>query len=435
MGLREKINCIKQSQFVNNTGWMLAERVFQMLVSLTVGMLSARYLGPTNFGIINYVAAFIAFGTPICGLGLEWVLVKAYVDDKQKAGDAIGTALFLEFIVSLVTSAIIVLIVSVSNANDSIKTTVAILESLQLLFKSSEPIELWYNSQLKSKYTSIVKIIAYSVMALYRGIIIILKKPVIWFAFATSIDFVVMGVLFILLYFKQNNPLLRINLALGKELVGRSHHFILSGLMSVAYSQMDKIMLKHMLGDTDVGLYSAAYFITSAWFFIPTTIVASARPIIMSEKNHNEDQYQKRLSQLYASIFWLCTAVAVIISIFPGFVIWLLYGSEYVGGANALRICIWFGIFAQLGGARNIWLLSENKNKYSKHFLFWGVIINLIMNYVLIRPMGINGAALATLITQVFTCLIAPLLYKDTRSHTKLLLKAIVFSWKYSSRS
>ncbi len=432
--MRERIRTlfghISHNRFAGNAGWMMAERLFQLLVSFTVGMMSARYLGPANYGIINYVAAFVAFGVPICGLGLEGVLVKAYVDDRKRAGEAVATAALFEFCVSLIVSAVIIVIVSVINVGDGVKMTVAVLESFQLVFKSAEPIEYWYNSQLRSKYTSIIKIAAYSVLAAYRLVLIVLGKSVVWFAFAMSIDFVVMGILFWGLYLKQDNPPLRIDLSLGRKLLGSSHHFIYSGLMAVAYSQMDKIMLEHMLSERDVGLYSAAYMICSAWFFIPVAIIASARPLIMEAKNHDEDLYINRLSRLYASIFWLSALVAAVVSIRPQIVIWVLYGSEYIEAANALRIGIWFGIFAQLGSARTVWLLSENRNRYEKYFLLWGVIINLVLNYVLIRPLGINGAALATLITQIFTCMIAPLMYKETRSHTGLLIDAILLKWR-----
>ena len=415
--------------FLGNTSWIMAERVVQMIISLFVGMLTARYLGPSNYGVINYVAAFIAFGLPICGLGLEGVLVKAYVDDREKAGAAVGTALFFEFVTSVITSVVIVFIVSISNAGDEIKTLVAMLESLQLIFSSATPIEFWYQSQLRSKYTSIIKIIAYTVMALYRVVLLLLKKSVVWFAFATSGDMMVIAALYIVLYLKQENPKLSIDIPVGKELIGKSYHFILSGLMVVAYSQMDRIMLRHMMGDADVGLYSAAYNICSLWFFIPAAIIASARPVIMEAKNRDEGLYMKRLSQMYAVVFWLGVAVALVVTFTSGFIIRILYGEGYVAASGSLSIGVWYGVFSQLGMARGVWILSENKNRYVKYYLIWGAVVNLILNYILIGAIGINGAALATLITQFFTCMIAPVLYKETRIHTKIVIDAITLKW------
>ena len=430
MNTRTVFERYRHSRFFGNTSWIMAERVFQMLISLIVGMMSARYLGPTNYGVINYVAAFIAFGVPICGLGFERVLIKAYVDDRRKAGDAIGTAILFEFVTSVVMSFVIVTIVYLSHAADEVKTAVAILESFLLLFKCAEPIEFWYTSQLRSKYTSIVRIFAYSVMAAYRVILIVQGRSVVWFAFATSIDTVVMGILFIILYLHQDNPGLGIDIAYGKELLGSSYHFIISDLMGVAYSQMDKIMLRNMIGDRDVGLYSAAYAICSMWFFVPAAVISSATPVILQAKNNDEKMYHRRLSQLYCAIFWFGVFVALVVTVFSALIIRLLYGNEYVGAAGSLSIGIWYGVFAQLGVARGVWILAENMNRYVKYYLIWGAVVNLVLNYVLIRPLGINGAAFATLLTQIFTSLLAPMMYKETRIHTKIVLDAICFGWR-----
>ena len=82
-----------------------------------------------------------------------------------------------------------------------------------------------------------------------------------------------------------------------------------------------------------------------------------------------------------------------------------------------------------MGSARGIWILCENKNRYTKLYLLWGLLVNLILNWLLIPRMGIEGAALATLITQIVTCIIAPVFYKETRIHTWILLQSILLRW------
>lgn len=422
-------NIFVGNKVIANTGWMMGERIFQMVLSLLVSMLVARYLGPTNYGIINYVAAFIAFVTPICNLGLEGVIVKKFVDDPENTGKYIGTAIIMEFIASLLSSVTVVAIVAVSNAGDSIKIMVAILESVSLLFKSTESIEFWFQSQLKSKYTAIIKMIAYTIMSLYRIVLLLTKQSVVWFAFATSVDMIVIALLYLPLYKKKSNYKLQIDLRIGAQLISESYHFILAFLMVVIYAQMDKIMIQHMLGDYEVGLYTAASTISNLWFLVPAALIASARPVIMKYKAVDEKAYQLRLKQLYASIFWLGIVVSLIITVGSKLFIWILYGVDYIPAANTLSIIVWYGSLAQLGSARNIWIICEKKNKYNTLFIVWGMVANLILNFIGIPILGIDGAALATLLTEVIVCIIAPLLYKETRNHTSLLMRAISLQW------
>ena len=88
-------------------------------------------------------------------------------------------------------------------------------------------------------------------------------------------------------------------------------------------------------------------------------------------------------------------------------------------------IAVWYTAFAYLGSARNIWFISENKIKYSKKCVIFGALSNLILNYILIPIYGINGAAVATLISQIIVALIAPLFYKEIRISTKIMLEGI----------
>jgi O-antigen/teichoic acid export membrane protein len=51
------------------------------------------------------------------------------------------------------------------------------------------------------------------------------------------------------------------------------------------------------------------------------------------------------------------------------------------------------------------------------------------LNAFLIPSFGIEGAAAATLITQIFTSMLAPLFFKETRQHTVIVLRAVTFYW------
>lgn len=426
---------IRGNKFIENSTWMMGEKIFQMAISLVVGMLTARYLGPSNFGVINYIAAFISFATPICNLGFDEILVKKFIEQPERKMEVLGTSIVFQFVSAVICSCVIIAIVSISSAGDSIKIAVAFLESVRLMFKASESIEFWYLSVLQVKKTSVIKMIGYLAMSSYRVFLLVTGKSVVWFAFATSLDMIVIAALYFCLLINDTRKesikqKLVVNLQTGFDLLKDSYHFILSGLMVVIYSQMDKVMIQAMLGDVQVGYYSASYTVCNLWFFVPTALIASAKPIIMRLKVNNENEYLRRLKELYGCIFWLGVLVGIVVTDLSRYIIYFLYGTEYMAAAESLVIGIWYGIFAQLGSARSIWILCEKKNRFTKIYLFWGMIVNLFLNYLWIPMWGINGAALATLVTQIVTSMIAPLFYKETRAHTRLIIDGIFLKWR-----
>ena len=62
-----------------------------MLLSLVVGVLTARYLGPGNYGLVNYGAAYVGFFSSLCTLGINNVIVKDFIDHPDEQGTAIGS--------------------------------------------------------------------------------------------------------------------------------------------------------------------------------------------------------------------------------------------------------------------------------------------------------------------------------------------------------
>ncbi len=82
-------------------------------------------------------------------------------------------------------------------------------------------------------------------------------------------------------------------------------------------------------------------------------------------------------------------------------------------------------IFAYLGNVRSLWLICEDKLKYVQIFSISSVVINIILNYFLIKYIGITGAAYATLITSIAITMIVPSIFKETRKYPLFILQAL----------
>jgi O-antigen/teichoic acid export membrane protein len=198
--LKKQLSSRSRQRFLANTGWIAGERIYQMLISLVVGVLTARYLGPSNYGIINYAASFIAFFSSICTLGLEGIIIKELVDNPEREGELLGSGIIMRLASSLISMIAILILISVLNRNDIVMLVVATLQSIALLFRSVELIEFWYQSKLQSKYSSIIKGIGYTIMSLYKVVLLITGKSVEWFAFSTTVDSIIIALLFLYFY-------------------------------------------------------------------------------------------------------------------------------------------------------------------------------------------------------------------------------------------
>ena len=424
--VKSLINRFKTNKEAKNASWIIGGKVIQMLISLVVGLITARYLGPANYGLINYANAYIAFFTSLCNLGINSVIVKNFVDHPEEEGETLGTSILLKFLSSTLSCIIIFLIVSVADAGETETILVVLLSSISVIFNIFSTLNYWFQSRYLAKRTAVTALISYMSVAVYKIILLVTGKSVLWFAFSMSVDYIAYAIIIFLFYKKEGGPKFSVSLSKAKELLNSSYHFILSGLMVAVYGYTDKFMLKQMLDSESVGYYSTATAICSMWTFVLTAIIDSVYPTIMNLHKTDKIGFERKNRQLYAIVFYVSVAVSVCFTLFGNIVINILYGAKFAGAVGPLRVVTWYTAFSFLGVARNAWIVCENKQKYLKYMYICAAVINICLNLCLIPIMGATGAALASLITEICTSIILPLIFKGMRTNAKLILQAIL---------
>jgi O-antigen/teichoic acid export membrane protein len=128
---------------------------------------------------------------------------------------------------------------------------------------------------------------------------------------------------------------------------------------------------------------------------------------------------------LYALVIYGALSVSLVICLLAKPLIGLLYGEAYLPAVIPLRIVVWYTAFSYLGGARNAWIVCENKQKYLKYLYCGAAVINILLNLLMIPTLGTAGAALASLITQISTVVLMPLLIRPLRPNVRLMLEAL----------
>lgn len=413
-------------RLLRNTSWILFSHIFQMVISFFVGIFTARYLGPTNYGSITYVASYISFFSAICLMGLDTVVVNRLVFQKEKEGEIIASALFLRMIVSFICMCALTVLITVVDYGNKELFWIAVLSSFELFFKAFGTIGFWYQYKLLSKKTAVADMIAFVLASLFRIWLLITQKNIYWFAAYNSVVFLLIAVLYVPLFLKDCDTPIRIRKDTCIDLLKRCIPYLLSGVMISLYTQVDRIMIKHLLKNTtDVGYYGTAIVICHLVAFVPDAIALSSRPVLMDMKRNHAVAYEKRVIQVLASIIWFSLLYALFVTVFAPWIINVLYGSEYAPTAPVLRILVWCAIVENLTKIRDIWLIGENQSKYVTVFSFLGTVINIVLNYILITRFAIKGAAMATVLTQFLVTLLVPALFRETRTYSKDVLSAM----------
>lgn len=417
----------KNNMIRRNASWLIGGSMLNKLIAFLISLLTARYLGPSNYGLISYATAFTTLFFSLCTLGINSIIIKEFVDNPDNTGEIMGTTLVLQGISSILSIGVIFLIVFFLNYGESLTLLVVFLCSLGLFFQMMDSLKYWFQYKLMSKYSAIATTIAYIISSIYKMFLLITGKSVIWFSIATSIDYFCVAVVLFVFYKKHNGPKFSFSSLRSTHLLKKSCPFIITGIMISIYSATDKLMLKNMLDESSVGYYGIAISISTVWVFVLSSIIDSFKPVIAELFNSDKTNYEKKNIQLYSIVFYCSIIVSVFMTIFAPFGIRFLYGESFLPAVNPTRICTWYVAFSYLGVARDVWIICEGKQKKLPVIYALSALTNVVLNAVLIPSYQSSGAAMASFLTQFSTIIIYPLCIRDYRPNVVMMFKALLF--------
>ncbi len=415
-------------KIVDNMAWLFFDKILRMGAGLIVGVWVARYLGPEQFGLFSFATALVGLFSAIASLGLQGIVVRDIVRDPSIKEETLGTAVLLQFLGGLIAYGLIVGTILWLRHDDTLAKALVAILGLMMLFKASEVVVYWFESQVLSRYVVWVQNGCFLVFTAIKVGLILNNAPLIAFAWATMAEALMVALLLAVMLGLRGPRLhhMHITLARAKTLLKDSWPLLLSSISIVIYMKIDQIMLGQMIGEEAVGIFSAAVRISEVWYFIPMIIVASVFPAILEAKKRSEAQYYQRLQHLYSLMVWLSVSVALPMTFLSTPIVKLLFGEAFVDSGPILAIHIWGAVFVFLGEASSKWFLAENRQFMSFQRTLFGAIVNIVLNFLLIPTYGPIGAAVATVAAQFSVGVLFDVLQKETRQ--MFVMKILAFN-------
>ena len=413
------------SKVARNASWIIGCKLVQSILGFVLNMLTARFLGKSSFGDISYAMAVVSFVVPLMRLGFGNIMVQEIVQHPEREGKAMGTGVFLNLVSAFACIAGVTAFAFVANPGETETVIICALYGIKLIFEATDLMSYWYQAKLMAKYSSVISLIVHFVVLGYKIFLLVTLKSVYWFAVTSALEYLLCSVGMYTIYHFKKTQKLSISLKLGKELIDKGKHYILSSMMVMIFAETDKIMLKGLIDSSATALYSTATILAGATGFFFAAIIDSFRPWIFEVQKTNEELFKERLKMLYSFIIYLSLLQSIVMTVFAKPIVLLTYGEQYAESVGALQIVVWYTTFSYLGSVRNIWILANDKQKYLWVINLFGAGANVVLNVTLIPFFGIYGAAIASLVTQIFTNVIVGYILKPIRPNNAIMVSSL----------
>ena len=416
-----------RSRLIKNVSWIFFGNVMHSFLQFLLNIYVARKLTLASNGIINYSTALITFFSAIASLGYGSTITKEFSTHKEKKADYLCSCMGSYAGCGLLCMAALQVIIRVLNPGEPQLYLVSFCQSTTIVFNAMNLFVYWFRYENKANVVAIMRLAAFFISALWRVAVLNLADPLVLYVCGTAAEVLFFGLFMAVLFVRQNRGSFKYSFSISLEVLKHSYPFIFASILISVYGQADRVMLKSMINAEAVALYSVSALLAGALSMIPTSLIEAFRPDIMEYKLTNEELYQTRFRQLYCIIFWASALYGLFVTIFARQIILLLYGQKYIEAVPSLALIVWYSAFSYFGSVNNMFMVAEGKSRWVQVTTFAGALGNIVLNAVLIPPMGIVGAALASLLTQVLTNFLMMWIIPDLKKGFYLLCKGIAF--------
>ena len=173
---------------LSNVGWATLGRIVRILTETLVSIFVARYLGPSDYGLMNYVVSFVAIFTTVSAFGLDNIEIREIAKPENDKNEILGTAFKLRLIFAFVAFLSIVVVLLISGT-DKYTALLILIYSTSVILSTSNLIRNYFTAIVNNKYIVITEILRCLIGALIKVGLLLIKAPLVFFIIALAFDF------------------------------------------------------------------------------------------------------------------------------------------------------------------------------------------------------------------------------------------------------
>lgn len=390
----------------------MADRILRLVLGVLVGAWVARHLGPQRYGELAYAVAFLLMFQALGNLNLDGILVRDISQKPERAPMLLGTALYLRVIVSAIAWGSAVLLVACIRPDDHQALYMISILGAGMVFQSSDVVDLWFQSQMRSRLTVLAKAFGYCSASMIKIVLILVDAPLWSFSVALLLDMVLTACAMLAVYrFLPTKSPWQWNWSLARSMLWEVLPFLLTSLAVSAYMRIDQILLRELAGDSALGIYSAILPFSQAWNMLPITAYVSLLPALSALKVADPGKYRQRLQLVFSLFLWAGVVAAVVTFFFAEYGLHRILGDKYAGAVGVLQVHALSNVFVFVGVAQGLAIVADRTARLGLWKALAGLLTCIVGNYILIPRYGALGAAWVSVLSQGVSAVLSNLLF------------------------
>lgn len=380
----------------------------------------SRILGSQDSGTFSLGITYYTFVFGLSALGLHELIVREVAPRRDESSRYFVNFIFLRLLTSVAFYGLLVAGLLIFLPYSAETTQVILILSLaaipeavfsmcQALFEAHERLSIPMTAAIGNTALKL----AAGFWLLMQGAPVTQVAWAVPLASTLSLLFFIPGLVNLFRNSLQRFPT-RIHFPFIRSQAGFMSSFFVIHLSSLLDYQTDALLISLILSEQDLGYYAAAQTILLAFNLIPLAIRTAIYPLMSRFQLHEPD----KLALLYHRVGRYLAAVslpmAAGITLLAEPIITLVFGADFAPAIPVLQISIWAIVFLFLNVPHSRLMLIRNRQRAASWMTGVAMAANIVLNLVLLPRWGINGAAVARLVSTM-AIFISFYIYTHTR--------------------
>ena len=390
-----------------NTSFLTIASVLQKVISFFYFIFVARIIQVENTGVYFFAIAFTTIFIVVADFGMGSVLTREASRFPDRSESYFNTVFWTKVIFGAGTYLLVVLFANILKYPETTKLLIYVSGITMFLDNLTGAFNSIFRAKKNLIYESLGIIVSQFTTLLIGTFALLNHWPLVWLILAYTIPSF-LNLIYIRIFLKKvynigvhfvwQSQVFKIFLATALP-------FALAGIIGRLFSFSDSLLMSKLLSAKELGWWSVSYKITFAFQFIPVALSASVYPVFSSLFLTNKmaigPLFEKSWRYLFAIIFPIAFGLIAIAD--P--VVRNVFGQEYSPSVTPLRFLLISLIFGFLTFITGALLNAINKQKTQTGLMALVLVINVILNLILLPRLGITGAAISALASNVVLCL------------------------------
>lgn len=376
---------------VSATIWSALDRVWSQIVGFVIGVILARLLTPTDYGVVGICMVFITFSNVFIEAGFSNALIRKLdctVRDYSTAFHFNAVMGLVMYVALFVSSPFIA-----DYFDDQKLISLTRVVSLMIIFNSLCIVpNAILTAELKMRKQAIINITS----QLSSGFVAIIFAYKGYGIYALAIQAVLSSFLRTLLFWIVAKwwPTMEFSMDSLKYLWGFGSKLICANMLGVFFEEIYSVLIGKFVGKKELGLYSKGNSLSSHTNYVCNGVIEKVAVPLLSKVQGDKSVLKSKYKELTQLITCVMTFVSGLLIVIGKPLILLLFGVVWIDCVPVFQLLLVANILYYVSTLTLVLLQVINHTEYTLKLEFFKKPVYLIMIFVLLQY-GLFGLVIA----------------------------------------